>query len=424
MAMWWTSKSETKSSCHLARGRLFVFAGASLGNNELDIDDSAAPALSPELAALFERRVRGYRTRHLAHSLVVAALASVLTSILDLYASQALGLRALPWRVASAVLCLAGAFALKRIVSSWLQAIVFGVPAIAIMVLTEILGELSNAHYADRYMMAAIMTFSVLVTIPPHRDRSVVVMAGIGWLFYLLVPLAVPGTIPLWTNLDLPIFAAGMFAIAAWTAHRVEDSRRSLFLRTLHDESLAAEMTLLNAELLRLSTTDPLTGLANRRRLQTEMAFFWQDRRTVSLGVALVDIDHFKSINDSAGHAAGDICLRNIARAVAGVVREGVDCSARYGGEEFVAVVPNASEQDLWALGDRLCRAVRDLEIPHPGRPGQYVTVSVGLAWLGSLTKEADSGVLMQDADRSLYAAKDAGRDRVAFLGRKEAVLF
>ncbi|MEJ0045862.1 MAG: GGDEF domain-containing protein [Rhodospirillales bacterium] len=172
-------------------------------------------------------------------------------------------------------------------------------------------------------------------------------------------------------------------------------------------------MNLLNAELLRLSTTDALTGLANRRHFESELTQMWDDRRAQDLGVALIDVDNFKSFNDSAGHAAGDAALRQVAQALADALRDERDRAARYGGEEFVVLLPGVSRQDMAAMGERLRSAVSALAIEHPGQPGRVVSVSIGLAWCAASQRGGSTEDLLRDADRALYDAKDAGRNCV-----------
>jgi diguanylate cyclase (GGDEF)-like protein len=379
---------------------------------------TAGPAATntPGLEARYEAERGQDRRQRQARVLVVAAVAMMSTMVLDFFNSRDLGWTALPWRCASAGLCLVCAPALLRVTALWLQTVLSGVPIITIMVLTEVLGQLSDARVADRYMMAAAMALASFLAIPPHRRASAIAIAVAGCLIYPLVPLALPLATPLPANIDLPLFTVGVVGLGLLAARRNEASRMAMFVSEIRDESLTSEMKALNAELLRLSTTDPLTGLANRRRLEIEIAGLWQDRRVKSLGMALIDVDHFKSVNDAGGHAAGDTCLQSIAKAVASVIREDVDCAARYGGEEFVVVVPNASEQEVRMLGYRLCRAVEDLDMPHPGRPGHHITISVGLAWRGSTREEAGADFMMREADQSLYHAKAGGRNQVAFL--------
>lgn len=157
---------------------------------------------------------------------------------------------------------------------------------------------------------------------------------------------------------------------------------------------------------------DPLTGLMNRRRV-TEIGAAEVDpsrRHGTECAVALMDIDDFKRINDAFGHGAGDSVLQGVARVLCEAA-DGVDHVARWGGEEFVVVMPGASLEDSLAQSERLRTAVEQLAIAAGrGRPVRC-TVSIGLATAGHLEGFEQ---LVNRADRAMYRAKAAGKNRVA----------
>jgi len=163
-----------------------------------------------------------------------------------------------------------------------------------------------------------------------------------------------------------------------------------------------------------LAHQDGLTGLFNRRHFDSQLAteFARHRRHRMPLGLALVDVDHFKLYNDQYGHQQGDVCLK----AVAGAIREGArrpgELAARYGGEEFVVLLPNTTREHLTTYGDWLCSRVAALDLPHPTAPtAPIVTISVGLCSM--LPGEGDTGeALLHAADMALYEAKGAGRNR------------
>ena len=175
------------------------------------------------------------------------------------------------------------------------------------------------------------------------------------------------------------------------------------------------QLRLANAQLEILSGTDPLTGLANRRRLDDELDLAWPAAAASGqpLAVAMIDIDHFKLYNDRLGHAAGDGCLRLVAQTIARAVRD-ADLVARSGGEEFTVVMPGAGPDRAVEVAERIQRAVHALGQPHPAAPCGVVTVSIGVACevptAGRLVAD-----LIADADAGLYEAKDGGRNRVQF---------
>lgn len=170
-----------------------------------------------------------------------------------------------------------------------------------------------------------------------------------------------------------------------------------------------------NLELARLSTTDELTGLANRRRFDEVGPHEWMRamRKHEPLAVAMLDVDFFKIFNDRYGHQAGDHCLARIARALASGLRDGSDFIARYGGEEFVILLPGQNTQEAYDVLERLRKIVETMEVPHLGSStASVITVSVGFA---SIVPEPGITLenLLEQADQCLYAAKRKGKNMV-----------
>lgn len=167
-----------------------------------------------------------------------------------------------------------------------------------------------------------------------------------------------------------------------------------------------------NRALTRHATRDALTGLRNRRSLDGQLRQWlaWSQRYARPLGVLLVDLDEFKAINDGLGHQAGDRVLALVADALEGSVR-GSDMVARYGGDEFAIIAPEADEGEAGALAERIVTALRELRIPMDG--GEVaVSLSVGIAVVPAGSAEVTPETVLSTADRSLYEAKNAGRDR------------
>ena len=166
----------------------------------------------------------------------------------------------------------------------------------------------------------------------------------------------------------------------------------------------------LNESLRIASTQDPLTGLFNRRlmldRLQNEAAL--TNRRDNLFSVLMLDIDHFKRVNDTWGHHVGDVALTMVASALQLTIRTS-DVCARWGGEEFLVLLPDTSEAGALEIAGRILIAIRGLRVPQMPAE-QNLTVSIGLAQHG---RGADLDETLMRADHALYAAKAAGRDRV-----------
>ena len=169
-----------------------------------------------------------------------------------------------------------------------------------------------------------------------------------------------------------------------------------------------------------LAACDGLTGLANRRTF--DAALTSEARRAARSGVPLsllmMDIDHFKTFNDSYGHQHGDECLKLVADAIGDVARRSGDVVARYGGEEFAVILPNTGLAAAEVIAERIRRAVENLRIAHRSSASNcIVTMSIGGAT--TVTQDVDVVSLVSAADQALYGAKRSGRNRI----RVETVL-
>lgn len=160
-----------------------------------------------------------------------------------------------------------------------------------------------------------------------------------------------------------------------------------------------------------LATRDQLTGLFNRRGLFGHLAQWlsWSNRYQRPVGVALIDIDHFKTINDRFGHAAGDTAIVQVSRAIEAATRAS-DIIGRFGGDEFIVLAMELGEEEMSQLLERIVETVRSSQIAV-GDASLIVTVSAGGSWVSG-GAQVTPEVAVASADRSLYEAKAAGRDR------------
>lgn len=194
----------------------------------------------------------------------------------------------------------------------------------------------------------------------------------------------------------------------------VFDAVADVVAGAIHFARIADELTLANRKLERLSMSDGLTGIANRRRFDQQLAAEWarlaRERRPLAL--LIVDADAFKPLNDALGHLNGDECLRELARLCGRFVGEG-DLVARFGGEELVLLLPGCELARACAIAESLRMAVADAAMPHPDSPvAPHVTVSIGVS---ACVPQANLPPewLVATADRAMYAAKQAGRNQV-----------
>jgi len=173
------------------------------------------------------------------------------------------------------------------------------------------------------------------------------------------------------------------------------------------------ELTLAQRELEQMALHDPLTGLANRRKFMSryELELARQRRSGGSLSLLLIDIDHFKEINDRWGHLVGDDCLRRIANVLSSNLRV-VDLIARFGGEEFIVLLCDTGLEQALRIAEQLRQVVAATRLEAPDGTTIGLTVSIGVASRPD-GDARDFDQLLADADAGAYAAKHAGRDRV-----------
>jgi len=218
-------------------------------------------------------------------------------------------------------------------------------------------------------------------------------------------------------------FAIGCYGTSIARKTQTRLAKKS-FLMSLRDQYRSAALKEANHQLEILATRDPLTGLANRRSAAQFIEALWGDRTIPKARLAFImaDIDWFKRLNDTAGHAAGDICIQRVAEAIEQSVRAGDDAVFRYGGEEFLIVLTNATADLAWTLAERIRRAVEALAIVNPGLhpvagSASLVTISLGVAFAA---EDAAPEVVAKWADDALYDAKRSGRN-VVFLSNAHA---
>jgi diguanylate cyclase (GGDEF)-like protein/putative nucleotidyltransferase with HDIG domain len=215
-------------------------------------------------------------------------------------------------------------------------------------------------------------------------------------------------------SLSVPVIlgerVCGVLTLASAAAHVYKPVDVSLLYHAANHIS-AVFMAL--RQMHQLATRDPLTGVYNRMRFEEDLERAWllSQRYGVSMGVVIIDVDNFKSLNDSYGHTVGDTILREFSQIMRDVARAS-DIVARYGGDEFVAILPQVDEAAAVAFGKRLLNRTRESVFCKQNYKLR-VTTSIGIATSSNATQPATSSVLLNQADRALYMAKRAGRNRV-----------
>ncbi len=247
------------------------------------------------------------------------------------------------------------------------------------------------------------------------------------------LPPHVPGAHSTLTQLS---FTLGLFAmvcfvlVTAYGSFRARMNRLRLFCKLVEDGDLTPALSLglekrpddltllaksfdaMRTRLAEQIGTDPLTGCLNRRALETRLRAEWRQakRRGATVAVLAVDLDHFKTINDTRGHPFGDVVLQELAGIMKATARD-TDVVARTGGDEFVIVLPDTGWQGALTFAERLRRKVDDFSF-GAATDAIGLTISVGVA-LARGTDPVSPEMLLQDADRSLYKAKTGGRNRI-----------
>jgi two-component system cell cycle response regulator len=206
--------------------------------------------------------------------------------------------------------------------------------------------------------------------------------------------------------LSKPLDRAELFARLN-VARRIIEMEEQLRSRSLELERMHAELERRNVLLAELASCDGLTGLKNHRsfREALDAQFSLARWRGAPLSMVMLDVDQFKSFNDTFGHPAGDEVLREVARLLRSCVRDR-DVVARYGGEEFAVLLPSTDIDDSWALAERLRQSIE--QHPWELRP---ITISLGISTTSPRASRA--ALLIELADRSLYQSKAEGRNRV-----------
>lgn len=227
-----------------------------------------------------------------------------------------------------------------------------------------------------------------------------------------------PAGEPMPKILEVPVIyrgeEIGMLAVEDDTPGRNWEDEEVLMVKTVSDQlAVAISHARLFRQVQMQAMTDPLTGLYNHRyfrdRLKREIELAARNGEKVSL--ILLDLDHLKQINDTKGHLAGDECLRRVAEVIRSAVRS-TDICARYGGEEFVVILPQCDREEALSVAERIRSMIASSFVEGVG----WVTASIGVATYPSGASSSEE--LIEMADRAMYMAKSAGRNRVRSLSQ------
>ncbi len=262
-------------------------------------------------------------------------------------------------------------------------------------------------------------------TIGPNGEQS----PEVTWAFRVLPSwYETPWALTLWATLAfagirtwVSLRSRALRQRAAQLETRVQEKTAELRAAVTDLEQTQSDLEAANIRLEELSLQDELTGIANRRRLQMLLDAEWHRARRQHQPIAfiLLDLDHFKQLNDTRGHLEGDFCLQSVAAFLAQAVQRTGDLVARYGGEEFAVLLPTTDLAGAIRVAERLREGLESLALPHDALVGGHVTASFGVAAM-TPTLGQEPEMLIEAADLALYRAKTDGRNLVRAGGVEE----
>ncbi len=368
----------------------------------------------PTLRALFHEESTRARRNAARPGLTIAVIIYLLFSAADLLLVPDVAAQTITARLTVGIVSLVVLELLLRAEAEtrWLDvtcaaAIIFGYVGWLIPTIGSV-NQQSAAYYmvfGTIFMMSANLFFT-------FRFRFSVVTSMI--ILAVLFAANVFSPMTLTYKLVFATFYASCFAFTTYINLKLNRERYNVFLNAMEARAQHKEATDRGQALLRLSRTDPLTGLENRRAVDERLRDLWTGWQVngIAFAVLLVDVDFFKRFNDRYGHQEGDRCLTLVAQRVRQITDARNASLGRYGGEEFIVLAEITSQQEAFDLAQDITRAVEQLGILHNERRDgtQVVTVSVGAAFtrIGAGTKLEK---IIQEADSALYLAKAGGRN-------------
>lgn len=371
---------------------------------------------SPPLESDFQASYAGRYRNHMAAGLAVGALAMMVSVFEDFMLPP--GERAWPLLVRFGVVLPVVLLLLwlirKPAMDRYQQAILLFTTlggAAAFLLMGYFVESPLGRMYLDTLILIQLFGLTLLRMQFAYAVASVLVITAATTA--TLVWLRLPGH-PGEHVIDLMLITfAGMLSLVA--NYLMERSARSDYLQQRLLEFRQQELEESNSHLEQLLRSDALTGIANRRCFDQELAdeFRRAERGSYPLAMLMLDVDCFKQYNDSYGHQAGDDTLVQVAQAVERFARRPGDLAARYGGEEFALILPGSSEEDAQGIANELVAYMYARNLPHgTSRVGDRITLSIGVAEIQPASGNTSVAELIANADQALYLAKARGRNR------------
>jgi diguanylate cyclase (GGDEF)-like protein len=374
----------------------------------------------PRLEAAYEAARTVARNRAIATYLVIYLAVKLLFLVANLQVGSQVFRVSMTLRLGIVLpLTCISVFLLLRPLPQWVHGLAAFAPLIAETALVMLLGRLSGSAISARYVLAAVVGIfaQTLLMRAPFRHCLYGLVVALA-VFCALCEIRWPGHFGPPVTSDFLIFGVGFCLPALYERHSRERADRREFLLNEANRLHIEDILRMNTHLQRLTSLDPLTGVFNRRYMDAALPILCdiaiENQRWI--GIILIDVDDFKSLNDTSGHQHGDLCLEHVAQALQTSVRAGVDTVARYGGDEFIAILPDADEYQATLIGQRMREAIEEGALPAGHR--RTVTISAGAtAVRGEAGLRFSADDLIATADKALYKAKELGRNRVVYSG-------
>jgi len=275
--------------------------------------------------------------------------------------------------------------------------------------------SISHDAMAGPYLVCLANTVMFLHAVVQMRFWFALVMDVIVLMLFATALLYVP-PFPVAIMIPVLLVLLSTMTFNLYGCYTVERDERMSWLHRAKEAALTSALKDANERLDRLSRSDLLTQVANRRHFDEFLTQVWNRaaRDGSPVALLLIDVDHFKAFNDRYGHPVGDECLRQVASTLKRHLRRPGDLVARFGGEEFVVVLPGLTLETAMQAAERVREAVERLAQPHAGSTtAAVVTVSMGVASMTAHDPLSSQMTLVTRADDALYKAKADGRNRV-----------
>ncbi|WP_275790122.1 putative bifunctional diguanylate cyclase/phosphodiesterase [Pararhizobium gei] len=384
---------------------------------EIDLHSEPPRLASAELRVLFQNEGQNVRKQATRHGLWIAVAAYLLFSVTDILLVPDVALYTIIARFTVGIVAIAALETeiwlntnAEMIDATSAAAVVTGYAAwLCTAIMTSDIQSISYYMvFGAIFMMSVNLFFS-------FQFRLSLIASLVILFIFIAALMSFPPLDPSY-RIAFGTFCFSCFVFTSYVNWKLNRERYKVFLNALEAKVQHKEASDRGKALLRLSNTDPLTGLANRRAIDQRLRDYWDEwqQSGTRFAAILIDVDFFKRYNDCYGHQAGDRCLVLVANALEASIAPCNGSIGRYGGEEFIVLTHLDTGEQVAALAEVIRRTVENLDLPHGQRRDgtAIVTVSVGAAFtLNQSSSKLEK--IIDEADRALYAAKASGRNCV-----------